>query len=414
MKLQRTLFVLTAALLASACAGSAGSVFAAPGGKPATAAPAASKIRYAITDLGTLPGGSFSTGAAIAMSGMVVGGSNAADGLEHAVVWSRGAPANIGPAGVNSDAYGVNVFGEVSGLVEIAARDPYNENFCGYGSGRQCRPFVWQAGRMRLLPLLGGNNATVGDNVNVFGQIPGAAETAQADPTCPHVPAPNGTGPQVLAYKPVLWNARTASVRELRLPAGDSVGLAHWVNDLGQAVGASGTCANFVPPPFVAAPHAVLWERDGTPVVLGNLGGAGAFATGAGTHATSINNLGQVVGVSVLADNQTSRAFMWTRATRKMRALEPVTGHPHSAALAINDWGDVVGASGTLPFEDAHAAIWRNGGAAANLNDLVAGSTPLHLLTAMNIDDAGNIVGFAVDTGSGELHAFRATPTRGH
>lgn len=412
MKLQRNLFVVIAVLLASACAGSSGPALAAGGKAPAAAV--SGKIRYTITDLGTLPGGSFSTGAANALTGMIVGGSNGADGLEHAVVWLHGRAIDIGPGGVNSDAYGVSLFGEVSGLTEIAARDPNGENFCAYGTDRQCRPFVWQAGRMKLLPLLGGYNATVGDNVNLFGQIPGAAETGQADPTCPKAPAPNGTGPQVLAYKPVLWNARTGSVRELRLPAGDTVGMAHWVNDLGQAVGASGTCANFIPPPFVAAPHAVMWERDGTPVILGNLGGSGDFATGAGTHATSINNRGQVVGVSVLGDNQTARAFIWTRATGKMRALEPVAGHPHSAALAINDWGDVVGASGTLPFDDPHAAIWRGGGAAADLNDLVAGPTPLYLLTAMNIDDAGEIVGFAVDTGSGEVHAFRATPVRGH
>ncbi|MGN6789874.1 MAG: hypothetical protein ACTHJP_10115 [Rhodanobacteraceae bacterium] len=57
--------------------------------------------------------------------------------------------------------------------------------------------------------------------------------------------------------------------------------------------------------------------------------------------------------------------------------------------------------------------IWRGGGAAADLDDLIGGSTPLYLLTAMNIDDAGEIVGFAVDTRSGEVHAFRATPVRG-
>lgn len=414
MKLQRNLFVITAALLASACAASTSPVAARPANKTSSMlSGSAGSVRYTLTDLGTLPGGFFSTAAASSITGMVIGGSNASDGLEHAVVWSRGRAIDIGSKGVNSDAYGVSVFGEVSGLTEIATKDPHNENFCAYGTDRQCRPFVWQAGRMKLLPLLGGNNATVGDNVNLFGQIPGAAETGQADVTCPRVPAPNGTGPQVLAYKPVLWNARTAGVRELRLPAGDTVGMAHWVNDLGQAVGASGTCANFIPPPFVAAPHAVMWERDGTPINLGNLGGSGDFTTGAGTHATSINNRGQVVGISVLADNQTSRAFMWTRAA-KMRALDPVPGHPHSAALAINDWGDVVGASGTLPFEDSNAVIWRGGGAATKLDDLVEGATTLHLLLALNINDAGEIVGFAVDTSSGEVHGFLAKPVRKH
>ena len=35
-------------------------------------------------------------------------------------------------------------------------------------------------------------------------------------------------------------------------------------NDVGQAVGVSGRCGNTVIPPFVAGPHSVLWEADGS------------------------------------------------------------------------------------------------------------------------------------------------------
>jgi hypothetical protein len=49
--------------------------------------------------------------------------------------------------------------------------------------------------------------------------------------------------------------------------------MALWINDLGQAVGASGSCANTVLPPLALGPHAVLWERDGSVTNLGNLGG---------------------------------------------------------------------------------------------------------------------------------------------
>jgi hypothetical protein len=53
----------------------------------------------------------------------------------------------------------------------------------------------------------------------------------------------------------------------------DSVGEALWINDQGQAVGSTGSCANTTLPPLAVAPHAVLWE-NGSPVGLGNLGGA--------------------------------------------------------------------------------------------------------------------------------------------
>jgi len=78
----------------------------------------------------------------------------------------------------------------------------------------------------------------------------------------------------MLQFKPVIWNFKADKVRELPLPPGDSVGMAFWVNDKGQAVGSTGTCANTIVPPFAIGAHAVMWDEHGAVRDLGNLGGA--------------------------------------------------------------------------------------------------------------------------------------------
>ena len=60
------------------------------------------------------------------------------------------------------------------------------------------------------------------------------------------------------------------SVNSLRCR--DSVGMAFGINDLGEAVGISGRCANTILPGFAAGPHVVLWESDGSVHDLANLG----------------------------------------------------------------------------------------------------------------------------------------------
>lgn len=417
----RKVLVITAAVLLGACAGLTEPSLAAStsAAKAPTTFARTNGVRYTITDLGTLAGGSFSQAAGNNLTGLVAGGSNATDGLEHAVLWSRGHSVNIGPDGANSDAFSVNLFGQAAGQMEIDTADPYAENFCAYGTGLQCRPFVWQAGQRRLLPLLGGNNGTAGDNVNLFGQVPGVAETGQPDPNCPRGVSAGGTGPQRLSFKPVIWGPKPGSVRELATLPGDDVGMAFWINDLGQAVGVTGTCANTTLPPLSVGRHAVLWERDGTPVDLGSLGGIGdPSRPGVGNVAHAINDRGQVVGVSALANNKAAHGFLWTRA-HKMRSLDPLPGQTQSGATAINNAGDAVGVSfdgmlwDAVQAGNASAVIWRNGGTTADLNQLVAEPTPLYLLFAFSINDAGEIVGFAFDTKSEQVHAFRATPVHG-
>ena len=372
-------------------------------------------VRYTVTDLGTLPGGPFSQATFVNNRGLVSGLSVAADGNQHAVIWYYRSIVDIstpGLGGSNSGAFGVNERGHVDGQAETSTLDPNNENFCDYFTGLECRPFIWENGTMFVLPLLGGNNGTVA-NINDRGQVAGVAENNVVDPQCPTSMAVNGTGPQVLDFKPIIWGPGRDQVRELRLLPGDSVGMALWVNDKGEAVGTSGSCANTLVPPFAIGPHAVLWKEDGSVHDLGNLGGtANPNVLGAGNVAFAINNRSQITGVSVLPDGLNYHAFLWTSSI-KMQDLGTLPGDNISAGLGMNNVGDVAGASiaGPDPLTGApKAVIWHNG-AIADLNEL-APDSPLYLLTAFAINDAGEIAGFGVQLSSGEVHGFLAVPRK--
>jgi probable HAF family extracellular repeat protein len=189
--------------------------------------------------------------------------------------------------------------------------------------------------------------------------------------------------------------------------------MALWVNDKGEAVGMSGSCANTLVPPFAIGPHAVLWKKDGSVHDLGNLGGtANPNVLGAGNVAFAINNRSQITGVSVLPDGVNYHAFLWTASTG-MQDLGTLPGDNISAGLGINNAGDVAGASiaGPDPLAGApKAVIWHNG-VIADLNEL-APDSPLYLLTAFALNDAGEIAGFGVQLSSGEVHGFLAVPRK--
>jgi probable HAF family extracellular repeat protein len=201
------------------------------------------------------------------------------------------------------------------------------------------------------------------------------------------------------------------AIRELKPLPGDTVGAALWLNDKGEAVGTSGTCASVVLPPIAFGPHAVLWERDGTPTDLGNLGGTENPAIlGRGSIALGINNRSQVVGTSSLTGNKANHAFLWTKQTG-IQDLGVLQGDVNSAATNINDKAQVVGQS----FGDSgpmmgnpRAFLWENG-VMTDLNTLVPANSPLYLLIGFSINSRSEIAGFGV-TNDGEIHAYLASP----
>jgi probable HAF family extracellular repeat protein len=345
----------------------------APGALAAQQSPA-TVAQYAITDLGTLPGGNFSQATFVTNNRLITGISTKSDGTQHAVAWSGGSLFDFGSplGGPNSGAVGANDAGLIATQAETSQADPNNENFCDYFTGLQCRPFACQRGAIAQLPTLGGNNGTVSPP-NGRGQIPGIAETSVADPTCPATPAINGTGPQVLQFEPVIWDVKAGTVRKLTLPGGDTVGMAFWVNDQGQAVGSTGTCANTIFPPFAVGPRAVMWDVDGTVHDLGNLGGTvNPGALGIGNVAFAINNQSQVTGVSVIPDEVNTHAFLWTLSSG-MRDLGTLPGDNISAGLGMNNAGDVVGASiaGPDPLSGVPKAVLWHNGVITDLNTVV-------------------------------------------
>jgi probable HAF family extracellular repeat protein len=414
MKVHALLYPLPGVFALAACSSMTGNL------EPTSAAHKDPTLHYAVTDLG--PAGSpFAQATWLNNSGVVTGLAIGPDGASHSILWSNGALEDIsqpGLGGTNSGAFGINQSGQVVGEAETSKPDPNNENVCGYGTGLQCLAFLWKDGVMTPLEPLGGTNSGV-SGINSRGEIAGIAETANKDPECPAKPLPNGIGPLQFDYEAVVWGPSPGTIRELSPEAGDTVGIANGINDAGQVVGVSGRCGNTVPPGFVAGPHAVLWDADGTVHDLGSFGGTSNLDIAAvGNAAIAINNSGTVIGTSALPGNQVNQPFIWTNKTG-MQHLALLPGDVVGAGLSINNGGEVVGASitqGGPATGNPKAVLWQNGadGSVINLNNYAAGtsfdnSNGGQLLTAFSINDAGEIAGFGV-TSEGEIHAFLAAP----
>jgi probable HAF family extracellular repeat protein len=275
-------------------------------------------------------------------------------------------------------------------------------DFCGFktlglsSNGLVCAAFIWQNGMMKKLPTLGGNNGS-STQINTWGVISGEVENTSPDPGCP----------QRYEFKPVKWQG--SKTIQLATYPGDPDGVAYAINDAGQVVGSTGTCAPYNPNFQLAMvpAHPMLWEADGTPRYLGTLGGTGNNPNNANL-AININNRGHVVGTSALAGDETGHAFLWTR-EKGMQDLGTLPGDFGSGAIAISDGEQISGIS--IGPNGPRAFVWQNG-SMSDLNDLVR-PTPLHLLFAPAINSSGQIAGIAVDTRNGEVHGFLATPRDG-
>jgi probable HAF family extracellular repeat protein len=362
--------------------------------------PAEQVQHYRVTDLGTLEGGTFSQPFFINRDGLVSGSSSLPDGTQHATLWLEELKVDIGAPGLggpNSIAFGDNQRFQSAGEAETSTPDPNREDFCGFGTHLTCLPFLWQDGGMVQLPTLGGNNG-VAMAISNRGEVAGFAENSTPDPGCP--------SPQVLHFKPVVWEKGV--IHKLPTFGGDPEGVAQQINDQGEVVGGSGTCAifnaNFL---YNLVPvHALLWEK-GKATDLGNLGGETGQA--GGNIAYAINNQGQVVGNSDLPGDTTFHAFLWTRRTG-MQDLGALSGDVASTSISINDAGWVVGLSLDANSQP-RAFLWEKG-LMTDLNTLIAGDSPLYLLSGCSINSRGEITGLGL-TRKGEIHTYLAIPTEG-
>jgi probable HAF family extracellular repeat protein len=377
-----------------------------------TRAAAADEVRYEVIKLPSL-GGTQSRGMAINQQGWVAGWSDLPDGRRRAVLWKDGVITNLETLGGPSSAVpwlGLNDAGVVAGISHTNREDPLGEDwacelvgFLPQTTDLICSGFVWENGRMRELPTLGGNHgfATGVDNK---GRVVGWAETAVHDRTCSESSA------QKLGFRAVLWDPKDGSdgkikARELRPFGDDAASAATAINDNGQVVGISGDCDQAVG--RYSARHAVLWDDNGKAREIPNLGGTSWHTP------MDLNGQGDVVGFSNPDEpgdeigDFISRAFYWPFGAAEAEDLGTLEGNTVSEAFAINARGQVVGVSfgGTAP---TRAFIWEGNGM-IDLNRLVD-IEPDVLVSAQDINDAGQITGRVRDAATGQVLAFIANP----
>jgi probable HAF family extracellular repeat protein len=368
----------------------------------------AQTVHYSVQNLGTLGGVLGSSAHSINDRGWIAGVANlTGDNVEHAALWRDGVVTDLGTLGgsnSNVDFPVKNNRGLIAGFAQTSTTDPLGETFCSFvcsPSGTPCQGSDPHSAILRscrgfvwrdgLMKTLG---TLGGNNSAATGANNRGLIVGLAENSTQDS---NCVAPQVLDYEAVLWQGDT--VHELPPVPGDVVGAAIAVNDSDQVVGGTGMCGSG-PGIGPVVMHAVLW-RNHSPTDLGNLGGA------FNNVANAINNRGQVVGASDLAGDNTGHAFLWQEGV--MADLGTVTGDFSSVAFGINNNGQVVGQSCNSDFSVCGAFLWQ-AGAMTDLNTLIPAGSSLSVISGDDINDRGEIIGIALDQSTGEPLAFLAIP----
>jgi probable HAF family extracellular repeat protein len=308
-----------------------------------SAAPAATDaaVKYTLVNLGA-NGGDRSVAYALNDSSQVVGYyRESLPSPTTPFVWSNGTMTslNLG-SGV---AYGINNAGQIAATAN---------------NGIAERAFRYANGVGQDLGSLGGQfTFSRGWGINAHGDVTG--ETATAGAT------------HAFRYS----NGVMTDLGSLAGPGFPSVGKA--INDSGQVAGTSS---------ITATEQRAFKTVGNTMVNLGTF--PGLPASSSHSQALAINNLGHVAGES--SHPSGGRAFLHNGT--QMINLGTLTGYAHSRATGMNDLGDVVGVAhnnelGLAPFV-------YSGGVMQNLRDLVAPDPNFELLDALDINNAGQIVGY--------------------
>jgi probable HAF family extracellular repeat protein len=371
--------------------------------------------KYYVFNLGDPGGGNSAAAASLNKIGWIAGDAlQSGNANEHAELWV-GAPFDLGTLGGANSAVAwpnKNNHGQIAGIAETADMNPLNEAWsCAQANfptitNHVCFGFIWEDGVMTALPPLAGGIDSYAAGINNKDQIAGWAENGVHDPTCNNTPPVN----QVLQFEAVVWGPNLGEMTQLSPLTPDPDSAATAINDKGQIVGISGLCANAVG--GTSAEHAVLWEnKNAPPIDLGNFDGGLAWNT-----PTAINYRGQVVG---FGNRQGSPAtafnpigFYWNK-PHGIQSIPPIGDDTNSWAWGINDHGVVVGQSfGGADDPYGRAFIYEDG-ELTDLNTLIQPDASLQLQLANDINDEGEIVGFARDLNTGATVAFTAVPVYG-
>jgi probable HAF family extracellular repeat protein len=313
---------------------------------------------YTVTDLGTLHGGTVSGAKAVNATGEITGYAyNSNDAGSDVFLYSGGTMTDMGTLGGKwAVGNGVNGSGQVAGYSTIASG--------GYHA------FVSNGGKLTDLGDLGGGSA-VAYAINDAGQVVGSAVTAQG------------------SNHPFLYSSgKMTDLGTLGSPDGNNWwNTAQGVNKQGVVVGTSYDAqGNF---------FGFMW-RNGTMIKMGTLGGAWS-------QAYAVNNKNQVTGVAYTR-NGSAHAFLATNGV--LRDLGTISDPTSTTwGFGLNDAGIVVGQS---TFQSTYHAFVYSGGVMKDLNKLIPARSGWVLLTANDINNAGQIVGEGLH--NGKQHGFLLTP----
>jgi probable HAF family extracellular repeat protein len=402
--------------------------------------------RYTLVDIGTLggPNSALNGGGVVAnRSGTVVGRADtsifdpACDCyVSHAFRWRKGALTDLGtlPGGTNSVAAAINSQGAVAGFSENGLIDPV------YGIPAFVAT-IWKDGDIEDLGTLGGG-LSLPNAINDRGQAVGAAANSIADP--------DGFG-TVLIFDVAIpgnqWHAtlwQKGAIEDLGTLGDGLDSFAFAVNEGGQVAGNSYT--DSIPTVFgIPTVHPFFWEEGRGMVDVGTLGGVYSTATGlnnrsqvagfstltgdltqhaflwdqegikdlgtlggSSSETFALNDRGEVVGRSLMVGDQALHAFLWKHGA--MTDLGALAGDTFSQALSINAAGQIVGQSFNDDGSDVfRACLWDNGDPPIDLDVFVPPGSDLHLHEPLFISDRGEIVGKAL-LPNGDAHVFVLIP----
>jgi probable HAF family extracellular repeat protein len=313
-------------------------------------------LEFTPVNLGVLPGatGFAADGGATAINdkGEVVGAAGAADGHQHAFLWTQAAgmeDLGLLPGGLVSEAADINDAGEVVGTAEAGSSFAH--------------AFLWSRSTgMRDLGTLPGGGASQAFGINEAHQVTGYSL--------------NASGGQ----RPVVWSAAGA-IQDLGTFPGS-------FGTFGQDINESGEVAGFSDEPVTGGLlRGFVWTEAGGFESVGTLPG------GSGSGANALNDLTQVVGLADAADGE-NHAFLWS-VSDGIRDLGVLPGAQSSSAQGINNAGQVVGSANRSAF------IWTEAAGLQPLPPLSGGT----LASASDINDLEQIVG----TGETVINSVHAT-----
>lgn len=336
----------------------------------------------ALTDFGTVPGGTISSASSINARGWIAGDSTTSEidpfngdcGFQplcpqsHAVLWKNRTIIDLGTLGEgleSATAY-VKNSGAVVGLSTInTSPDPFGFH------GAPTHAFIWRNGVMRDLGTLGGPDSfpSAGGCDNQRSDLVTGGSLIDSTPN-----ATTGT-PTSHAF---LWNnGKMTDIPTL----GGTVAFAQCANNRGQVTGQSGL-PDDVGCPDSCVLRAFFWD-NGVLTDLGTLGGSSSTVIW-------LNNEGEAVGGALTAGDEEMHATLWRNG--HITDLNP-DGDCFSMAWAINSKGQIVGESFNCDTGMLRTVVWDKR-SVIELNVPIPGPT--------NINDRGEIAGVGLPPGCGE------------